>query len=144
MASSVSSMFTSRSKSSSASDARWYGDYVLFSLVERAGEKVIEIQDEKMGLGSPADALYTFESFRKEFACCVGSEEEADSGSGSMSELDMKVLLRYLEREKGVVVVDNGVRFQKLSSFGLFCVFTSIHLDRSSSSSILIAKLRQK
>ncbi|KAE9399738.1 hypothetical protein BT96DRAFT_919926, partial [Gymnopus androsaceus JB14] len=64
---------------------RWYGDYVLFHLVEHAGEKVMDSQRDKMSLG-------------KEFTACVGNPDEI-----SMSDLDMK------EREQGVVVVDTGI-----------------------------------
>ncbi|KAF9075127.1 hypothetical protein BDP27DRAFT_1415505 [Rhodocollybia butyracea] len=77
LAISVSSTFSSFGSGASKSDTRWYG---------------------------PADALYTFDSFRREFAECLNLDETA-----SMGELDMKVILRYLERDKGVVVVDDGV-----------------------------------
>ncbi|KAJ3991784.1 Snf7-domain-containing protein [Lentinula boryana] len=105
LASTVSSTFSSFGSAPSKVNTRWYGDYVLLDLVERAGEAIIESQRIKSA--GPADALYTFDSFRKAFAeCVVGSDTEDPV---SMNELDMKVILRYLERDKGVVVVDDGV-----------------------------------
>ncbi|KAF9075124.1 Snf7-domain-containing protein [Rhodocollybia butyracea] len=102
LATSVSSTFSSFGSGASKSDTRWYGDYVLLRLVERAAEAIIETQEIKST--GPADALYSFDSFRREFAECLNLDETA-----SMSESDMKVILRYLERDKGVVVVDDGV-----------------------------------
>ncbi|KAJ4487765.1 Snf7-domain-containing protein [Lentinula aciculospora] len=102
LASSVSSTFSSFA---SKADMRWYGDFVLLHLVERTGEAVIESQRTRST--GPADELYTFNSFRQEFAGCVVGSESGDQLA--MSELDMKVMLRYLERDKGVVVVNNGV-----------------------------------
>ncbi|KAJ3851621.1 Snf7-domain-containing protein [Lentinula lateritia] len=89
----------------SSTNTQWYGDYVLLHLVERAGNEILESQRLKnTGL---SDALYTFDLFREEFAECVIGSDSKDKMT--MSELDMKMILRYLERDKGVVVVDNGV-----------------------------------
>ncbi|KIK57660.1 hypothetical protein GYMLUDRAFT_172146 [Collybiopsis luxurians FD-317 M1] len=104
LASSVSSTFSSLSSSSSKTSTRWYGDYVLLHLVEQAGEVILEKQRVKST--GPADALYSFDSFRREFVDCVGRRSEE---SVSMGELDMKVILRFLEREKRAVAVDDGI-----------------------------------
>ncbi|THU96334.1 Snf7-domain-containing protein [Dendrothele bispora CBS 962.96] len=103
LASSISSVFSS--SSTSKSDTTWYGDYVFLDLLERAGENVLEKQAVKATTAS--DALYTFEGFRQEFSDCFGSTDGATNSM--MSELDMKVLLEYLERDKEAIVVDAGI-----------------------------------
>ncbi|KAJ3744830.1 Snf7-domain-containing protein [Lentinula detonsa] len=105
LASTVSSTLSSFGSAPSKVNMRWYGDYVLLDLVEHAGEAILESQRIKSA--GPADALYTFDSFRKAFAECLVGSDTADPVS--MNELDMKVILRYLERDKGVVVVDDGI-----------------------------------
>ncbi|GBE82176.1 Snf7-domain-containing protein [Sparassis latifolia] len=88
-----------------ASDAeRWKkvkGDYVILSLLERAAVNVIQRQRNKSGV-SLADSLYNTDSFREEFAGhaldgCV------------LSDLDLKVLAKYLERDKRVLAVQKEV-----------------------------------
>ncbi|KIJ69013.1 hypothetical protein HYDPIDRAFT_81175 [Hydnomerulius pinastri MD-312] len=74
------------------------GDYVLLKLVERAADAV----DGSCGGMSLADRLYTFEGFRREFGSIV-------LPGVSLSETDTKVLLRYLERDRRVVVQDKDV-----------------------------------
>ncbi|KAJ3763887.1 Snf7-domain-containing protein [Lentinula raphanica] len=101
LATSVSNTFSFRSKA----NTRWYGDYVLLHLVELAGDAILERQRTKSA--GPADALYSFDLFRKTFSECVvgcGTEDLE-----VMTELDMKVILRYLERDKHAVVVEDGV-----------------------------------
>ncbi|KAJ3862385.1 Snf7-domain-containing protein [Lentinula novae-zelandiae] len=105
LASSVSSTFSSIGSATSKTNTQWYGDYVLLHLVERAGNEILESQ--RLKNTGPSDALYTFDSFRTEFAECVIGSDSKDKMT--MSELDMKVILRYLERDKGVVMVENGV-----------------------------------
>ena len=92
-------------------DTSWWGDYVLVPLLERAADAVMERQDVRMA--SLGDALYTVESFRTAFAgVCGGDEDEA------LRETDVKVLVRYLERDRGVLVTDKEVR---CSFVFLFC-----------------------
>lgn len=79
------------------------GEYVVLSLVERAADAVVRIR-EVDGTGGAADDLFSFESFRKEFAGKV------TTGS-SLSEMDIKVLVKYLERDRNILVVDKEVRF---------------------------------
>lgn len=82
-------------------DTNWWGDYVLISLVEKAAVGVIERQ-ERRGRGSRTDALYSIEEFRKVFGGVA-------SGDEILGEMDASVLVKYLERDKGVLVVDKEV-----------------------------------
>ncbi|KAF5373095.1 hypothetical protein D9758_001492 [Tetrapyrgos nigripes] len=105
--SSISSVFTSSSGTSKA-DTTWHGDYVFLSLLERVGEAVIEKQRAKAINAS--DALYTFEGFKRDFSDCFGPAEDAAAVPSTLiSDLDTKVLLKYLERDKEVVVMDSGI-----------------------------------
>lgn len=77
------------------------GDYVVLSLLEKAADIILQKQHAKSGV-SLADSLYNFETFRKEFS--------HDSLDGvTLSDTDMKVVLKYLERDKKAVVVRDGV-----------------------------------
>ncbi|KDR73493.1 hypothetical protein GALMADRAFT_251201 [Galerina marginata CBS 339.88] len=80
-------------------DTSWWGDYIFVPLVEKAADAVMERQEERMA--GPGDALYSLESFRTVFAGVAGGEENA-----TLRELDTKVLVKFLERERGVIVVD--------------------------------------
>ncbi|ESK85557.1 snf7 family protein [Moniliophthora roreri MCA 2997] len=105
----TSSITSTFSSSSRPSKQTLFGDYVALNLVEQAGQNIIERQRDKAGVG-PGDALYTFESFRREFGRCLSCRKSSEGQDGDlMSELDMKVMLRYLERDKGIVVVDKDV-----------------------------------
>ena len=89
----------------SAGDAeRWKkirGEYVVLSLLERAADAVLAKQEAKSGINL-ADSLYNFESFKRTYA------GEALEGV-TLSDLDLKVLLRYLERDKKAVVRQGDV-----------------------------------
>ncbi len=77
------------------------GDYVVLSLLEKADDILLRRQQTKSGL-SLADSLYNFESFKKEFA--------HDSVDGvTLSDADMRALLKYLERDKKAVNIDQDV-----------------------------------
>jgi len=92
-------------------DGGWWGMYVLLPLVEKAADEVVRIQDARMA--SPGDALYMMESFRQVFAGVFGDTEEAEGESAerpTMRERDAEVLLKFLERDRGVLVVDKEVR----------------------------------
>ncbi|GJE87008.1 Snf7-domain-containing protein [Phanerochaete sordida] len=88
-----------------AGDAeRWRrakGDYVVVDLVERAADAVVAGQEARGGV-NVADAVYSFEGFKKTFA------SEAIEGV-TLSDLDLKVLLKYLERDKKVIVRQGDV-----------------------------------
>ena len=76
------------------------GDYVLRDLVESAAQGVLAHQRTKEA-GAFADKLYTMESF-KEFSGVALPDVV-------LSDLDIKVLLKHLERDMKVVVVDGKV-----------------------------------
>jgi charged multivesicular body protein 7 len=80
----------------------WHGDYVIVSLVVKAAEAILESQRERMG--GPADRLYSLDSFRRTFAAALGGTEGV-----AMEEQDAKVLLKFLERDRGLLVYDKEV-----------------------------------
>jgi charged multivesicular body protein 7 len=81
------------------------GDYVMLGLVEQAADTLDKLRD---GVGiSPADNLYTIEEFRREFGANVIPEVV-------LSETDIKVLIKYLERERRVIVQDGDVCSQNV------------------------------
>jgi charged multivesicular body protein 7 len=88
----------------SESDAqRWKkvkGDYVVVSLLEQAAAAVLHQQESKSSL---ADSLYDFDGFKKEFGTCAFEGLE-------LSNLDVKVLVKFLERDRQAIVVQRGVR----------------------------------
>ncbi|KDQ33453.1 hypothetical protein PLEOSDRAFT_21087 [Pleurotus ostreatus PC15] len=91
----------------------WYGEYVVVGLVEKAAGEVEKIQEGKEGEGV-AGALYTLQGFRKTFGCvaCLGYNEhqyEFEEEEEMLSEQDALVLLKFLQRERKVVVMDNEV-----------------------------------
>ena len=77
------------------------GDYIIVSLLERAADSVVARQRSRGGL-SLADTLYNMESFRDEFAAHALDD-------AVLSELDIRVLLRYLERDRKAIVTRGGV-----------------------------------
>jgi len=95
-----------RSGREAQSSYPWAGDYVLVGLVERAADEVQEWQRGKMG--GRADALYTFEEFRETFGGVVGSTNLGEENE-PLRETDAKVLIKFLERDRGAVVVDKEV-----------------------------------
>ncbi|THH17529.1 hypothetical protein EW146_g3303 [Bondarzewia mesenterica] len=79
------------------------GDYVVLGLAERAAEAVLEKQRTRTSVSlSLADTLYTFDSFRAEFADSTLEEV-------TLSDTDLRVLIKFLERDKRVVIVDKEV-----------------------------------
>lgn len=75
--------------------------------------------------GNPAlsslDHLFSMRSFKKEFLKDVRiGEEEEESGKGKskefsrLSELDLKILLKYLSRDRGVAIVEKDVSYTKV------------------------------
>ncbi|OSX65335.1 hypothetical protein POSPLADRAFT_1135526 [Postia placenta MAD-698-R-SB12] len=77
------------------------GDYVVISLLERAADSVIARQRERSGYNL-ADSLYNFDGFRKAFA------DHALEGV-VLSDLDLRVLIRYLQRDKKVLAVQKDM-----------------------------------
>ena len=81
------------------------GDYVMLGLVVQAADTLETLRD---GAGiSPADNLYTLEEFRGEFGANV-------LPGVTLSETDTKVLIKYLERERRLVVLDEEVSVQSI------------------------------
>ncbi|PCH37990.1 hypothetical protein WOLCODRAFT_96248 [Wolfiporia cocos MD-104 SS10] len=78
------------------------GDYVVLSLLDTAFHNVMKRQYSEKDSGSLADRLYSPESFRREFAAHALDDVV-------LSDLDVKVLLRYLQRDKQLVVVQGEV-----------------------------------
>ncbi|KZT09530.1 uncharacterized protein LAESUDRAFT_646919 [Laetiporus sulphureus 93-53] len=77
------------------------GDYVVLSLLERAADNVIQRQRRKSDV-SLVSSLYNMDSFRREFA---GHALEGVV----LSDLDLKVLVRYLERDRSIILVQKEV-----------------------------------
>jgi charged multivesicular body protein 7 len=81
---------------------RVVGQYVVLGLVERAADAVMRIREAGGGAGA-ADWLFNFQGFRKEFGNKVND-------GNALSEADVKVLVKFLERDRKVIVVDREVR----------------------------------
>ena len=96
------------SNSGSHKDTGWWGDYVVVSLLERAADKVLQMQREKVGGAS--DKLYTFEGFRNVFGFVLATET-------TLTEGDAKVLLKFLERDRNAIVFDGKVCSTMCSAF---------------------------
>lgn len=79
------------------------GKYVVLENVEKAAHAVTEVLRQNVTL-SPADSLYSFQAFRKQFGH-VGIALEG----AALSETDMRVLIKFLERDKGIIVTHENV-----------------------------------
>jgi charged multivesicular body protein 7 len=79
------------------------GDYVLLSAVEAKAELVLEKQRSKPALNI-ADNLYDIQLFKREFFA-----------SESISDLDCRVLLRFLQRDKSAIDMEENVRLGRAS-----------------------------
>lgn len=90
----------------SYSESEWWkrisGDYVVLGLVEQAAETVLQIRKTQGGGGGLSDDLFSFDSFRKAFGAAVNA-------SGLLGEADTNVLIKFLERDRKVVAVDEEV-----------------------------------
>ena len=91
-----------------SSSNSWWVEYAVVGLLERAADAVLS--HHKANYRGPGDALYSMESFRREFSSCVGK------GNDSLGEVDLKLLLRYMERDKRFIITDKDVR-SALSTF---------------------------
>ena len=77
------------------------GEYVLVGVTERAADAVLALQRAR-GV-SLADTLYSFDSFRATFA--------ASALPGvTLSDKDLRVLVKLLERDRRVVITEKEVR----------------------------------
>ena len=77
----------------------WWGKYLIVSLVERAADSVIDRQHSKATCA--ADNLYSLEGFKTEFGTVLGQN--------SLDDDDALVMLKFLERDLGAVVMDHEV-----------------------------------
>ncbi|KIP08752.1 hypothetical protein PHLGIDRAFT_29423 [Phlebiopsis gigantea 11061_1 CR5-6] len=140
------------------SEERWKkvkGDYVVLSLLERAAAAVLAQQMPKTGV-SLAESLYNFDSFKAAYA------ERLLPGT-VLSDLDLKVLLRYLERDKQMIVrqgevikfvegvsdakisaVDRGVLELKTAVENMESTINHIHERIDSHNEKISGALRQK
>ncbi|KAI5119736.1 hypothetical protein M0805_008666 [Coniferiporia weirii] len=82
------------------------GQYVVLSNVEKAGDVVVERLRQKV-TSSPADSLYSFSSFRREF----GSRGSIFEGV-ALSEPDLRILVKFLDRDRKLIVSDgDAIKF---------------------------------
>jgi len=72
--------------------------------LQRLADAIIAAQDEKSSL-TLSDSLYNTESFKKYAESCSATL----NGRKSLSETDVKVLIKYLSRDRRVVVVQGDV-----------------------------------
>lgn len=79
------------------------GTYVVLDLVERAADIVSTKLRHKV-ISSSADALYSFDQFRREFGF-----HGAVLDGVKLSETDLRVLVKFLDRDKGVIVSDKDI-----------------------------------
>ena len=94
------SLFTPGHKSQVSYDNKaWWGKYLIVSLVERAADSVIDKQHSKAT--SAADNLYSLEGFKIEFGTVLGQD--------SLDDDDTRVILKFLERDRGAIVMDHEV-----------------------------------
>lgn len=77
------------------------GDYAVLELVEGAADAVMRAREAEGGFGV-ADGLYDFEGFKAAFATKVNAY-------GPLTDLDVRVLVKFLQRDRKVVVVDKEV-----------------------------------
>ncbi|KAF8583189.1 hypothetical protein K439DRAFT_1647301 [Ramaria rubella] len=91
-------------ESRESEEKRWkrvQGDYVVVPLLEQAADAVLEYHRSEPQL-SLTDSLHSVDTFRAEFA------SKALPGV-VLSISDIKVLIKYLERDKGVIVTSKEV-----------------------------------
>ncbi|KAF8623494.1 hypothetical protein AX15_006277 [Amanita polypyramis BW_CC] len=77
----------------------WWGEYVFVALLERAADSVMEKQRSKAT--GAADSLYSPESFKNDFGSVLGQDV--------LKEEDTLVLLKFLERDRGLIVMNDEV-----------------------------------
>ena len=84
--------------------SRIKGKHVVLPLLEKAADVVEEKLRSRL-TSSPADALYDFNGFKRLF----GGKGAAFAGV-ALSETDLKILLKFLARDRVAIVVDKNVR----------------------------------
>lgn len=107
------------SRAGNEADKSWWGDYISISLLEKGASTLLKIQGEKST--NLSDQIYDFEGFKKTFGCALGAEGKP------LSDKDALVLLKYLERDKRVLVVDQEV-YTLVSLLFSFMIFFIRHI----------------
>jgi charged multivesicular body protein 7 len=100
---------------------RTRGDYVLVSVLEHAADSVLALQRERDV--SLADTLYSFDSFRATFAAYA-------LPGVTLSDKDLRVLLKFLERDRQAVVTEGEVRFMYVAVRAPRSLFTGDQIRR--------------
>ena len=72
---------------------------MFVSLLEQAADSVMEKQHSKAT--GTADSLYSLEGFKNDFGSVLGQD--------TLNEEDTLVLLKFLERDRSVIVMDDEV-----------------------------------
>ncbi|KAJ3542861.1 hypothetical protein NMY22_g3353 [Coprinellus aureogranulatus] len=82
----------------------WHGEYVVMSLLEKAADTIVDMQ---LSLSkSPADALYSYAEFRATFACALPGVDCHCDRKLKLARVDSQLLLKFLERDRGLVLYD--------------------------------------
>lgn len=74
---------------------------MFVDILERAAENVLVRQEGRTGV-SLAESLYSFEGFREVFGSVA-------LPGVTLSDTDVKVLVKYLQRDKRVLIADKEV-----------------------------------
>jgi charged multivesicular body protein 7 len=77
------------------------GEYIVLPLVEAAAQRVLEHQESR-DVGDAADAVYSWDRFRREFGAVALTH-------GTPSPEDVKVLVKFLARDRQAVVANDQV-----------------------------------
>lgn len=116
-----------------------WGDFVILSNVEAAAKAILEAQRAKGGIG-PSAALYNSASFRQQFGGIAVSHPGA-----SLSETDVRVLIKHLERDRGCVVTDKQADVIKFVEEGSSEQETISNIDKGIlEMSITVNKLQEQ
>lgn len=87
--------------------AKWKrvtGDYVVVSVLKNLADNIIATQDEKSAL-TLSESIHSLESFKRYAESCSISM----GGLAPLSSTDVKVLLKYLARDRRVLVIQGDV-----------------------------------
>ena len=79
------------------------GKYVVLTNVEKVADVIAEALRQNV-TSSPADSLYSFESFRRRFNHIGAALEDT-----ALSDTDLRVLLKFLDRDRKIIVTEGDV-----------------------------------
>lgn len=77
------------------------GDYVVLSIVEKAADMLVQLREQE-GVFGPADSIFDMAGFKEKYASKL-------LPGVSLREIDIKVLVKYLQRDRKLVIVDQQV-----------------------------------